>query len=1105
MLMSKKTHLKTEKQAMFRMKRLNYLLCTTLALSVPNVFADDVEALDTVDVVDNVFEDENIQDKKIGETVKTAKTLEKQQVSDTRDLVKYETGVSVVEKGRMGSSGYAIRGVEENRVNISIDGLQQAETLSSQGFQELFEGYGNFNNTRNGIEVETIKEVNFAKGADSTKVGSGALGGAVIFQTKDARDYLLDKNWFYNPKIGYASQNNEKMMSHTFAGKYKDFDALIVRTDRKGNELENYGYDNFPDIPEKGSQGRARQKADPYSIKKESTLVKFAYNPNETNRFTAMYDDYKSHSKGTDWSYTLAPLQTAPDKPEVDSRHTNDSSTRRNIAFSFENYDSNPLWDSAKVTYSQQKIAQRARTEQYCDGEDRCESVQNPLGIQLKDGKIVDKDGEEFKFAEVDSYKHGKKTTHKTLTIVDKNGEEIPYPDSDKSNQHDLWNNPRGTTEVFLDCAKFDCNSKLRYYHIKHEVVDSLESPTPPYVKNIQKFTDKNKYFDVDLAKSVQEAPEAKYTSPWTEDRRKKVLFFVEDIKRGGKHYKHIIPKETTWNKDFGDWWANTPNKYTGGKHGYDFSEEYRLILPRPVGFESSMWTDRTLNTDSNQLDLDFEKAFDIKAVEHQLSYGATLSKTDKSMVNYTGYHPLNKKWWAEMSQIKDIDEKGNPICKDQSWFCASKPQAYTFLMPVTTKSGAFHISDSIRLNDKFGLDVSYRYDSIKHKPHYKQGIDPALPQGLYEGMFIPQGKRPEWWKDKNADGSDKYTGSSDPKFLADLQEWKDNPQKNMDYLMTKKRKFSQHSYSLSGTFDPTDYLRVQAKYSNGFRTPTSDELYFTFKHPDFSILPQPDLEAERAKTKELAITLHKDRSYVTLGAFQTDYDNFIELAFKGYKQFSGIDRNGNQVKSGLPYRTYQNVNNSNAKVKGISIDGKLDLAEVSDKLNGFTVGYKLAYQKGKTLGIETNAFGEEKEVWHAINAISPMKQVVSLGYLSPENDFGADLYWTHLASKKAKDTYNPYDSDTRYAKHLSKSYNVFDLIGFYKPIKGLTIRAGIYNLLNKKYATWENIRSIRSFGTSNLVCSSVNSALGCNTPNQGVERFQSPERNAKISFDYKF
>lgn len=57
--------------------------------------------------------------------------------SDSRDLVRYETGVSVVETGRMGVSGFAIRGVDENRVAVTVDGLHQAQTLSSQGFKDL--------------------------------------------------------------------------------------------------------------------------------------------------------------------------------------------------------------------------------------------------------------------------------------------------------------------------------------------------------------------------------------------------------------------------------------------------------------------------------------------------------------------------------------------------------------------------------------------------------------------------------------------------------------------------------------------------------------------------------------------------------------------------------------------------------------------------------------------------------------------------------------------------------------------------------------------------------------------------------------------------------
>lgn len=75
----------------------------------------------------------------VGQTVVSDEQISRNMVADSRDLVRYETGVSVVETGRFGSSGYAIRGVDENRVAIMVDGLRQAETLASQGFKELFE------------------------------------------------------------------------------------------------------------------------------------------------------------------------------------------------------------------------------------------------------------------------------------------------------------------------------------------------------------------------------------------------------------------------------------------------------------------------------------------------------------------------------------------------------------------------------------------------------------------------------------------------------------------------------------------------------------------------------------------------------------------------------------------------------------------------------------------------------------------------------------------------------------------------------------------------------------------------------------------------------
>ena len=93
------------------------LLCTSLNLSAQeSENAKEVERSG----IEVTAEQEDVKSKKISEVKKTAKELTKQQVSDTRDMVRYDTGVSVVESGRFGTSGYAIRGVDENRVAISI-------------------------------------------------------------------------------------------------------------------------------------------------------------------------------------------------------------------------------------------------------------------------------------------------------------------------------------------------------------------------------------------------------------------------------------------------------------------------------------------------------------------------------------------------------------------------------------------------------------------------------------------------------------------------------------------------------------------------------------------------------------------------------------------------------------------------------------------------------------------------------------------------------------------------------------------------------------------------------------------------------------------------
>ncbi|HHF3618793.1 TPA: TonB-dependent hemoglobin/transferrin/lactoferrin family receptor, partial [Haemophilus influenzae] len=933
---------------------------------------------------------------KIAETVKTAKTLEREQANNIKDIVKYETGVTVVEAGRFGQSGFAIRGVDENRVAINIDGLRQAETLSSQGFKELFEGYGNFNNTRNGAEIETLKEVNITKGADSIKNGSGSLGGSVIYKTKDARDYLLNKDYYVSYKKGYATENNQSFNTLTLAGRYKKFDVLVVTTSRNGHELENYGYKNYNDK----IQGKRREKADPYKIEQDSTLLKLSFNPTENHRFTFAADLYEHRSRGQDLSYTLKYQRSGHEDPEVESRHTNDKTKRRNISFSYENFSQTPFWDTLKLTYSDQRIKTRARTDEYCDaGVRHCQGTENPTGLKLTNGRITRRDGSDLQFKEENNKTNS--STYNFNKFIDTDGKEI-------EGKLTLGR----ASETWYDCLIFNCNDK-----------------------KIKAWKGNRSYgYDGKLEE-----------------------FDLEIKKLNGKEFAKI---------------KNEKNDNT-----------IQSILPSSPGYLENLWQERDLDTNTQQLNLDLTKDFKTWHIEHNLQYGGSYNTAMKRMVNRAGYNAYDVQWWAKRTlgtrydfwTQKDIVETCATTSSNayNANLCPRVDPEYSFLLPVTTTGKSAYFFDNIIINDYLSFDLGYRYDNIGYKPHYIPGSTPKLPDDIVKGLYIPlpKGQKCSWC----------VGGYSSP----DEDQIKQNAIDNINYIASQKKKYKAHSYSFVSTIDPTSFLRLQLKYSKGFRTPTSDEMYFTFKHPDFTILPNTDLKPEIAKTKEIAFTLHNDDwGFISTSLFKTNYKNFIDLIFKGEKDFTVGTRGG----SSLPFSLYQNINRDNASLKGIEINSKVFLGKMAKFMDGFNLSYKYTYQKGRMDGNIP------------MNAIQPKTMVYGLGYDHPSQKFGFNFYTTHVASKNPEDTYDIYAKDKNQTntsiKWRSKSYTILDLIGYVQPIKNLTIRAGVYNLTNRKYITWDSARSIRSFGTSNVIEQ---------TTGLGINRFYAPGRNYKMSVQFEF
>lgn len=334
-----------------RLTKISFLISMLFPLSS----LAESESLDEIQVTDKSIE------QKLGQNTTTQKELEKNLVQDIHDMVRYNTAISVVDGGRVGSNGFTIRGVDQNRVAISVDGLAQAESRSSEGFQLLFGGYGNYNTNRNEIELENISQVDVIKGADSVQAGSGALGGAVLYKSKSAKDYLSPtKNYYLGAKTGYSSKNSQKINSITLAGQAKGFDTLFVYTERNGKETKNYGdgVDQTIEIEQDfvGFNGIFRATPDPQKIISKSTLIKLGYHFNPENYLSLIFEDQRQERKTDE----LSNLWLTFDKTE--SRHRDDVTYRKRIGLSFENSNENKLWDKLKFDVNRQKIALKTLT-----------------------------------------------------------------------------------------------------------------------------------------------------------------------------------------------------------------------------------------------------------------------------------------------------------------------------------------------------------------------------------------------------------------------------------------------------------------------------------------------------------------------------------------------------------------------------------------------------------------------------------------------------------------------------------------------------------------------------------------------------------------------
>lgn len=204
------------------------------------------------------------------ETPNAASVIGSEEIAETQpstyaDLLQDATGV-LIEGGPRGISQEPnIRGFQDEQIVLRVDGARQ-----------------NFNAGHRGrffVDPAALKRVEIIRGGASTMYGSGALGGVISLETKDAADVVAPgQDYGGEISLGYNSQGDEIFTNIALGGFFGDFEALGFLSYRP----------MFSDL--KDGDGEAINDS---RIDAGSALLKLAYAPVGPLRIEASYLRYQ--------------------------------------------------------------------------------------------------------------------------------------------------------------------------------------------------------------------------------------------------------------------------------------------------------------------------------------------------------------------------------------------------------------------------------------------------------------------------------------------------------------------------------------------------------------------------------------------------------------------------------------------------------------------------------------------------------------------------------------------------------------------------------------------------------------------------------------------
>ncbi len=304
--------------------------------------ADQTSTFDTLRVTETRKKSDNQNVTKL-----SSKDLQHQGAQSMEDAIRYVPGVEMVDLGRAGFNGFNIRGLEADRVAMTLDGLSFPQSMDPGSYQP----YEFFRSGRGSVDLEAVKSVEVVKGADAITAGSGALSGAVMFTTKDPADFLKasGNDSFGSIKYGYTGSSDENMGTLTLANRTGRFESLLVYTKRDGHETESWYKTTIARL------GADRRTPDPIDRQSDNLLAKVNFLATDTQTFGLVYERARATNDVDNWT-------RSDGTGAYYERTAVDRNDRDRYGFKYTWKADNALFDTLEATADHQKAYIQGQT-----------------------------------------------------------------------------------------------------------------------------------------------------------------------------------------------------------------------------------------------------------------------------------------------------------------------------------------------------------------------------------------------------------------------------------------------------------------------------------------------------------------------------------------------------------------------------------------------------------------------------------------------------------------------------------------------------------------------------------------------------------------------